>query len=104
MSEEKYSEDWLNNRIERNKRARVPHNALKYWIFSMKDGEHITNCGYELSEESANQRAYEFHLEPFEIMKSHTISVSRAQSEAKGKIFQQTKNLDLALEKMKRKV
>lgn len=103
IDDDKYSKEWFDKKLSNRRLASAPRNSMKYWLFTIIDGK-VINCGCFLSEDDANQRAYQSNLTTFEVLPLRTTDISTAQRMAKGKIFSETKDIRLAMNKMGRKV
>jgi hypothetical protein len=94
-----YSDKELAQRLEQNNR---PLSGIYYWIVVNKNGKNIV-IGCKSSEQEAEQFAYQKTSESYKIIPLKTRNLDAAIRMMKGKILNDTSNLDVALQKFKRK-
>jgi hypothetical protein len=103
MTEDKYSEKWMNKRLEQHQQAKRPIGGIYYWVFAKVDNK-IVCCGYKPSEEEANDYAYANNLAEFSIFPSKSRDINKVVREAKGKVLNDTHDISEAMQRMKRKM
>ena len=103
MTTDKYSEEWLNKRLEQRQQAKRPLGGIYYWVFARVDNKTVC-CGFKPSEEEATQYAYQNNLTEFQIFQSKSRDINKVVREAKGKVLNDTHDISEAMQRMKRKM
>jgi hypothetical protein len=94
-----YTDKELKERLEQQNR---PLSGIYYWITVNHNGKNIV-IGYKGNETEANQYAYEKCSGEYKIIPLKTRDINTAIRLMKGKILDDTANIDRATEKFNRK-
>ena len=104
VTADKYSEEWLNKRLEQRQQVKRPLGGIYYWVFAVTPEGRQVCCGWKPSEDEATQYAYQSNLLNFEIFPSKSKDINKVVREAKGKVLQQTHDISQATQRMKRQM